>query len=306
MKAKKSQIAFMLVGLLVVGGVSFLLGRQSAPPTAVPPTESTAPAESNGVDIKTESIDTVEEFLKGDELTALFQQVYNLVIEQEIPQEYRLQTELLYLPDLNATGKALPADYEAQYLDWRPVDEVSEQEPTPATTPEPAPKPTPESSYSDLFGDLADEDGNGIPDIMQGPDPEPGVSSDHTGDNFSGDVSSDTDHDYSGITIGTSPENPEAAKDSDGDGIPDIFEDQGTSTSGIYDPERDDPDLAWKFDKTTKPSDELGWELYGREGYWYWSDENLALPEYYHKWKWADPHANDHIGNIDYSGITIK
>lgn len=207
MKAKKSQIAFMLVGLLVVGGVSFLLGRQSAPPTAVPPTESTAPAESNGVDIKTESIDTVEEFLKGDELTALFQQVYDLVIEQEIPQEYRLQTELLYLPDLNATGKALPADYEAQYLDWRPVDEVSEQELTTAITPEPAPEPTPEPTptpvptqtqtsapsdsqsqqntntntsggqeNSDGFNsgyDLTDADGNGIPDIMEPADPLP-------------------------------------------------------------------------------------------------------------------------------------
>lgn len=216
MKAKKSQIAFMLVGLLVVGGVSFLLGRQSAPTTAAPPIESTAPVESNGVDIKTESLDTVEEFLVGDELTALFQQVYDLVIEQEIPQEYRLQTELLYLPDLNTTGKALPVDYEAQYLDWRPEDEAAETEPT-----VPIENQTPEE-----------------PEVQQ--------NSSHPAPQNPSTSNNKAENNTSASGLQSYNDGPNAHLDQNGDGLPDIFWESNIPDKPSYDDEHREEWGEWR------------------------------------------------------------
>lgn len=201
------------------------------------------------------------EYLQGDELIALFQKVYDDVAKQDYPQEYRLQTEVLFLSEYNDTGKELPLDYEEQYLDWRPEDKAAEpesdvsaetQQPSntqpsnpPAQQPS-SPQPTPNPGNS---GNLADADGNGIPDIMQGEGAEEGVSSDHTDLETGG--SSDTDHDYSGITIGTGSDSGNTGNsgsnnqgisggnsnvDANGDGWPDDMqmEETGTGTSDHY------------------------------------------------------------------------
>lgn len=235
----KKKLVPVLVALafIAVAVVAFYMGQQSATPAVDDlPAQSSTPESNEGKSPATDAERETVEYLQGDELTALFQQVYDLVIEQEIPQEYRLQTELLYLPDMNATGKELPTDYEEQYLTWRLVHEVAEPEtsapaeseapvePEVQETPNQKPVTQQPSNQSTPSGNgntssnnqgnssnsgsnsSVDANGDGWPDDWVLEDPGNGSgSSDHTDEERdpSKTGGSDTEGiDYSGITIG--------------------------------------------------------------------------------------------------------
>lgn len=256
---KKFVPVLVVLALVVVGGLGYFMGQQSnAPAAETPPAESSTPEVTPDttpeVTPTTPAVETTfpeptpetVEHLQGDELTTYFQQVYDLVMEQQIPQEYRLQTELLYLPDMNESGKELPADYEAQYVEWRPEDEAAEPESEiPEETQQPSnPQPSnPQPSNPPSGGDSGvsgDSDGNGIPDIFEGQGTStPGHNSDHTDKEAGTGENIDTDHDYSGITIGTGSNNQgisggNSSVDANGDGFPDSWqmEDPGSGNGG--------------------------------------------------------------------------
>lgn len=84
---------------------------------------------------QTEQKQTEENILQGDELIAIFQEVYNTGKEQVgASDDERLELELSILPiEANRIGggKQLPADYAEQYIEWRPLadslDDSAEQ-----------------------------------------------------------------------------------------------------------------------------------------------------------------------------------
>ena len=207
---KKALPVLVVLALIAAVGLGFFMGQRSNEPTIEnPPAQSTPEADTE----KSPTLDTESEtieYLQGDELIAYFQQIYDLVIEQEIPQEYRLQTELLYLSEMNTSGKELPADYEEQYLAWRPVDEAAEPETSapiendpvvqqPTQQPSNPPANNPGNSGGISGGNSSvDANGDGFPDSWQMEEPGNG-SSDLTDKDIEG--GSNTDHGYSGITI---------------------------------------------------------------------------------------------------------
>jgi len=231
---KKLVPVLVVIAFIAVAVAAFYMGQQSATPAV-----DDLPAQSGASEPDNEKSPTSDvgsetvEYLQGDGLIALFQKVYDDVAEQDYPQEYRLQTELLLLPDYNDTGKELPTDYEEQYLAWRPEDKVTEPEseipegtqqpsnPQPSNPPAQQPSNPPSGGNSNV-----DANGDGFPDSWQMADPNSGSgqSSDHTGETNTEGGSVNTDHGYGGITIGTSSgnENSEAAKN--GDGWPDAWE----------------------------------------------------------------------------------
>ena len=127
---KKKLVPFLVVlAFIAVAVAAFYMGQQSATPAVgdLPAQSSTSEPDNEKSPAPDTGSETVE-YLQGDELIALFQKVYDDVAKQDYPQEYRLQTEVLFLPEYNDTGKELPLDYEEQYLDWRPEDKAAELE----------------------------------------------------------------------------------------------------------------------------------------------------------------------------------
>lgn len=132
---KKKVVPILIVlAVVVIGGIAFWMGRQTAPQTAddlpagsttpelTPPVESTAPEMTSPADADTSS-DKSKGYLTAEELLPYFEATYEHIWND--PNYYNVEyadltEEANYLDNIiTAAGYAYMSEYTIQYYDWK-------------------------------------------------------------------------------------------------------------------------------------------------------------------------------------------